>query len=136
MEENNTYFGATMNELLDWLNELCDEAGFDREVGYNLLLELKKEEKALEEFVHFYKTGNCLCKHKIGDYTTADIMVWQMDHFRAHMDRLDNYNRYNRGSLVISTFITLIYGLRNPSDLIARISSETGTDLDSGWSIG
>lgn len=134
--DDNMLFGVKTTEIYDYISHLCEVSGYEISVGHELFAELKKNDHAMEEFVYYYQNEKCLCKYTIGEYSIADIMIWQMDHFRAHMDRLDNYNRYNNGSLVICTFITFLWGYNNPQELARRISSETGTDLSSGWTIG
>ena len=74
-------------------------------------------------------------EYKIEGFTIADILVWQMDHFRAHLDRSDSANRYDKDRLLLSTFETMLEMKKNPGLIIEQYSAETGIDLAEGWNI-
>lgn len=86
-----------------------------------------------EEYLYYFEKGDFLGKYRVDEYTIPDILIWQMDHFRSHMDRADADNRYNTCKLIINTFETMIELTENPQKIKDQFQSETGTDLPSGW---
>ena len=58
-----------------------------------------------------------------------------MDHFRAHMDRSDSANRYDKDKLLLSTFTTLLDMHENPEAIMKEFEEETGIDISGGWYI-
>ena len=74
------------------------------------------------------ENGDFLCKAKIDGYTVIDIMVWQMDHFKAMLDR-DRYEmKNNRGKMVLRAFDTMLQMKQAPEKYKAWMQTETGTD--------
>ena len=123
------------NVLYSWTLELCAEAGYGEDWANNFFGRLKANNAILAEYAYYHDNGTLLCKYKIGDYTPADVMIWQIDHFRAHMDRMDNVNKTNGSKLLLETFSVLLDMDEKP-ELLKEKSQETGTDLSEGWTIG
>lgn len=124
-----------LNMLHEWTIRLCDCAGESLESAEELWRELKEAPEVLQEYAYYYDNQEFLCKYKIDNFTIADILIWQMDHFRAHMDREDSANRYNKDRLVLSAFKAMLEMRKNPDKIKSRFASETGTDLSGGWNI-
>lgn len=124
-----------LKALHDWAIRLCECAGEDKEAGENLWKEISQVPEILQEFAYYYDNQDFLCKYNVDGYTIADILVWQMDHFKAHMDRADSANRYDKDKLVLSTFRTLLELKNNPVKIKREIAAETGTDLAEGWNL-
>ena len=61
-----------------------------------------------EEFLFFAETGDFSCKAKIEGYTLVDILVWQIDHFKAQMDRGNTGMRNNGSKMVLRAFDTML----------------------------
>lgn len=120
----------------EWTLSLCDCAGETPEEAEGFWEKLNKVPELLQEYAYFYEHQEFLCSYKIENFTLADILIWQMDHFRSRMDRLDNENRYNKNKLILETFRTMLEMRENPEKIMREFASETGTDLASGWTIG
>ena len=57
-----------------------------------------------------------------------DIMVWQIDHFKAEMDRRDPGMGQNGDKMVLLAFDTLLKMRKNPGKYVRALQGETGTD--------
>lgn len=134
MNQNNELERA-MEELHNWTVRLCEYANLSDAEGDKLWNGISSSPELLQEYAYYHDTGNFLCKHKIEGFTVADILIWQMDHFRAHMDREDRINRYDNCLLIYNTFKTMLELEENPEEIKARFYSETGTDLSEGWTV-
>lgn len=89
----------------------------------------------LAEYAYYHDNGKFLCRYNIDGYTMADIAVWQMDHFRAHMNRPDSIYRYDSDRLVYVAFETMLKMKDNPEEIKLVMSQESGTDVSGGWYI-
>lgn len=131
---DNKQYEAAINTLYVWTYELAEAALVTVAEVESFFEELKSVPELLREYAYYHDTGEVLCEYKINGYSVADIMVWQIDHFRAHMDRVFTNNKNNKNKLVYCTFKTMLEIRRNP-DILRIMSDETGTDLSSGWTI-
>lgn len=126
---------ASMEELYAWTIRLCDCAGEDAEAAGQFWKELTDAPELLREYAYYYNNREFLCSYQVDGYTVADILVWQMDHFRSHMDRSDGANRYDKDRLILCTFRTLLELEKNPDKIKGQFAAETGTDLADGWTL-
>ena len=81
-----------------------------------------------EEFLFYAETGNFSCKAKVEGYTVVDIMVWQIDHFKAEMDRGRTDMKNNGSKMVLRAFDTMLKMKDAPERYKRLMQSETGTD--------
>jgi hypothetical protein len=136
MSEENIELKKALEALHNWALQLGEASGHSTEDADRLWNFIKADTGILHEFAYYHDRHEVLGAFSVQGYTLADIMVWQIDHFRSHMDRLDNDNKYNHASLLFDSFTWLVKLSQNPDEVIAQFSSETGTDLTSGWTIG
>ena len=119
-----------MNEqkLLYFISELCRYAGEDKAFEEDFRLRLTADEEIYQEFVYYMEHGNFACKAKVEGYTVVDIMIWQMDHFKAWLDRDTVETRQNGDCMLLLAFDTLLKMRKNPEPYIQKMQGETGTD--------
>lgn len=122
-----------LNLLHEWTLRLFDCAGRSIEEAEGFWKEICGVPEILQEYAYYYDNREFLCRYQVNNYTLADILVWQMDHFKAHMDRADSANRYDKDKLVLSAFETMLELHRNPIKVQREFQNETGTDLAEGW---
>ena len=80
--------GRYSREMMDgWVRALGAQAGEEEGFLETLTEGLWDDPEAAEEFAYYMENGNFLCKMKVEGYTAVDILVWQIDHFKAQMDR-------------------------------------------------
>ncbi len=102
--------GETEDFVRDFLNDLvCDDG-------------------ILEEFVYYLNENNFLCREKIAGYSVVDILVFQMDHFKATMDRAENGMKTDGNKMVLRAFRTLLNMRKDPEPIVNAMQGETGTD--------
>lgn len=115
-------------EILNWIKESCARSGTDDGFAEEFFSELKKDEEIWQEFVYYIEHGNFACKAKVAGYTVVDIMVWQMDHFKAWLDRDNSKTKQNGDGMLLMAFHTLLAMKKNPDKYIQKMQYETGTD--------
>ncbi|MCM1264330.1 MAG: hypothetical protein NC313_16590 [Butyrivibrio sp.] len=109
---------------------LCQYAGEDNEFlerFWNLLI---NSGDIYNEFVYYMENSNFLCKYKVAGYTVVDIMVWQMDHFKAQMDRGHYDMKQNGDKMLLRAFDTMLKMEKQPDKYVRLLQTETGTDYE------
>lgn len=122
-------------KLYAWTLKLAECAGEDKAAADAFWNRLVTIPELLKEYAYYFDTGEFLCEYIIEGFSIADILVWQMDHFKAHMDRADSANRYDKDRLVLSAFRTMMELKEDPVRISREFAAETGTDLAEGWNL-
>lgn len=119
-----------MKTLENFVIRLSVEAGETEAYGIKLWNGIKRTGGILQELAYYHDYGNFLCQYKVAGYTLADILVWQVDHFKAYLDRPAEMNRYRKEKLVLAAFEIMVQMEENPQPYIDKMSNETGTDFE------
>lgn len=112
----------------EWAEALCLYAGEDREFFDRFWSALKESQPVYREFLYYLENRNFLCEYRISGYTVVDVMVWQMDHFKAQMDRGHDDMKQNGDKMLLMAFDTMLKMEKEPEKYIYLMQSETGTD--------
>lgn len=111
-----------------WAKALCACAGESEEFLERFWCALQNSPSIFDEFVYYLKHQNFSCKYKVAGYSIVDIMVWQLDHFKAQLDR-DRYDMKNNGDrMLLMAFDTMLKMENQPERYVYLMQSETGTD--------
>ena len=118
------------NGVKEWIRELCNAAGETEEFAENFVGRLEKAEGICRELVYFGYNLNFLCEYKVEGYSVVDILVWQMDHFKAQLDR-DNFEmKHNQNKMIVAAFDTFLKMEKEPQRYVELLQGETGTDYE------
>lgn len=112
----------------EWAEVLCFYAGEDREFFERFWSALKESQPVYREFLYYLANRNFLCEYRISGYTIVDIMVWQMDHFKAQLDRGHDDMKQNGDKMLLMAFDTMLKMEKQPEKYVYLMQSETGTD--------
>jgi len=128
--EKGTLEGAMADEktVTYFIKELCRYAGVDEAFAESFREKLLGDDEIYREFLCYMESGAFACQAKVEGYTVVDVMVWQMDHFKARLDRDNRGTRENGDRMVLLAFDTLLNMRQNPGEYIAKMQGETGTD--------
>ena len=100
-----------------WAQALCSCAG--------------EGEAFLEQFWEALVESEKIYRELAG-YSVVDIMVWQIDHFKANLDQSKSGLAYAGGQngdrMLLMAFDTMLKMEKEPDKYTALMSSETGTD--------
>ena len=120
-----------MKEKLQvYINELCRLGGEDEAFGEQFRTALFDDEEICQEFIYYMEHRDFACKANVQGYTVVDVMVWQMDHFKARLDRDNAGTRENPARMVLMAFDTLLKMRREPERYVGKMRQETGTDYE------
>lgn len=115
-------------EVDEWIALLCREAGADEAFREAFKRKLEQAPEIYEELLYFAYHRNFLCRYQIRGVSVVDILVWQIDHFKAGMDRGNYDMKYNRNKMVLMAFDTFLNMEKEPEKYVSALQSETGTD--------
>lgn len=115
-------------EVRRWIFTLCEAAGESGDFGKEFIEKLEKSPEIYKEFLFFAHRLEFCGAYKIKGYSVVDIMVWQINHFKAHLDRKNEGMADNRDKMVLRAFDTFLNMEKNPEQYIELLQNETGTD--------
>lgn len=116
------------NYHLEQILEIAKEASFNEDRLKSFLGGLEENVDLYFELEYFLDNNDFLCKTKVNGFSIVDIMVWQIDHFRAFLDRDTTLTRNNPGTMVLLAIETMMEMKVNPEKYIQSYGQETGTD--------
>ena len=61
-------------------------------------------------------------------YHVIDILIWQMDHFKARMDMDNVKHKQNEAVMILTAFDTFLKMAENPEEYTLRLQVDTGTE--------
>ncbi len=125
-----------LDKALDTLHEyvlsLAEQAGEKEEYGEKLWQGIWRSGGLLQELAYYYDYGKFLCEYVVAGYTLADVLVWQVDHFKLYMDRPEEMNRYRTPRLLLSAFDTMLQMEKDPLPFVKKMEGESGQDAANG----
>lgn len=113
-----------------WARALCYYAGEDEAFLEGFWQRMTQSEGVYREFTYYLEYQNFLCAYKVAGYSVVDIMVWQMDHFKAQMDRGKDDMKSNGDKMLLMAFDTMLRMEREPARYVDLMQTETGTDYE------
>ena len=118
-----------METLRGFVLELSRKAGKGEEYGEELWGRIAKSNGVLRELAYYHDYGEFYGKHKVAGYGLTDILVWQVDHFKAYMDRHEEMNRYRTERLFLESLDVMLKMEEDPAPYVEKMKGETGTDF-------
>ena len=118
-----------LKTLENFVMELAENAGEEEAYAEELWQRIRKSEGVLQEVSYYHDYGKFLCRHQVAGYTLADILVWQVDHFKAYLDRPMEMNRYRQERLLLTSLDIMLQMEENPTPYVEKMRGETGTDF-------
>lgn len=112
------------------IDEMSDVAGFDKSFADAFFNNIIDDSEVLNEFLTYLKTGQFAGNVKVSGYSVVDILVFQMDHFKAFLDRDTVSTQHNECHMVLKAFDTLMKMKVDPEKYIREMSEESGSDYD------
>ena len=113
-----------------WAKALCYYAGENESFLENFFAMPTASEGVSREFLYYLEHQDFLCAYKVAGYSLIDIMVWQMDHFKAQLDRDRTEMKSNGDKMLLEAFHTMLLMEQDPEYYVNLMQSETGTDYE------
>lgn len=106
---------------------LCMYAGKDQAFYDAFWNRLLAHTDILAEFVYYMEHQEFLGRIKVEGHSVVDIMVWQVDHFKAALDRGTDM-RCNKDKMILMAFDTMTKMAEDPQPFLEKMEGETGTE--------
>ncbi len=117
-------------QLYEYARSLCERANEEDGVLDEFWNRISAYPKLMEEFEYYSKNNDFCCKLCVSGITVADILVWQIDRFKAALDEGKFALKYNGPHMVLAAFYTMADVIDHPEKFTSRFSSETGSDYE------
>lgn len=114
--------------LYEFVTSLCRHAGEGEAFLREFWLALREDEETAQELAYYMDRGQFACQVSVRGYTVVDIMVWQIDHFKARLDRREDGMGDNGDKMLLMAFDTLLKMKKEPEKYVRLLQGETGTD--------
>lgn len=111
-----------------WFRELCSGTGRDAAVTEEICCALEKSPGIRKEIQYYFQTQGFLCAYRVQGYSLIDIMIWQMDHFKAWLDRGNAMIKGDGNRMLLEAVVTMLEMECDPAPYVERMGQETGTD--------
>ena len=112
----------------EWAKGLCKYAGADEAFCQDFWNRLIADQEIFEEFVYYLEYQDFLYQVKIQGYGLVDLMIFQIDHFKATMDQDVADMRHNKDKMLLMAFNSLLLMRQNPAPFVEMLQSQTGTE--------
>lgn len=118
----------TRQQVKEFTHKACLENGFTEAFFADFWERMLKHDDIYKEYVWYLVKKEFISDVNIKGYHVVDVMIWQMDHFKAKLD-VDTYDmKHNEAKMVLSAFDTFLKMCEEPEDYIERMQVDTGTD--------
>jgi len=110
--------------------EMSEAAGLGSSFADDFYLRIIADDSLLDEFVTYLTTNRFTCANKVSGYSVVDILVWQMDHFKAFLDRDSLAKNNNECEKLLLAFDTFMKMKEDPNKYLELLTGESGSDYD------
>lgn len=117
-------------DLKNIIYEMADVAGLDSDFAEQFINEISDDGSLVNEFIIYIAEKRFTCENKVRGYSVVDIMVWQMDHFKAFLDRGLDGMKNNECEMVLKAFDTFMKMKKAPDRYVEMLTGETGSDFE------
>lgn len=108
--------------------DLCMRTGKDQGFYDAFWERLLSHGDILAEFIYYMEKGRFRCRASVGSVTVADILVWQIDRFKAVMDQDRTALGQDPDEMVLRAFDTMTKMAEDPQRYTMQMAADTGTD--------
>lgn len=119
---------SQLDTLYEYAKKLCGEANEEPGVLEEFWGKITKYPQVLDEFDYYREHNDFLGELSVDGITVSDILIWQIDRFKAALDEGKFALKCNGPHMVLGAFYTMCDVCDNPEKYSLRFNSETGTD--------
>ena len=120
-------YARVLETLHNYVKNIAAGAGWDEERTERFWERACTSEGVMKELAYFHDNGSFWGGYSIAGTSIMDIVVWQVDHFKAYMDRTDK-NRYEPERLLLESLETMLEMEEDPEPILKKLREESGTD--------
>ena len=128
-QQSDDQLAQAMRTLKDYVRKLAVQAGESEEYAEDLWRRIQGSNGVLRELAYYHDYGEFWGKYQVAGYTLTDILVWQVDHFKAYLDRHEEVNRWHPERLLLHALDVMLQMEIDPQPYVRKLQGETGTDF-------
>lgn len=128
-QAGNEQLQQALHTLENFIKALAVQAGESEAYGEELWSRIKASNGVLKEVAYYHDNAEIWGKYQVAGYSLTDILVWQVDHFKAYLDRHEAVNRWKPERLFLQSVDVLLQMEKDPYPYVKKLQSETGTDF-------
>lgn len=118
----------TREQVRTFTAKACRDNGMSEQFFEEFWERLQQRDDIYREYVYYLAKKEWVSGVDIRGYHVIDVLIWQMDHFKAKLD-MDTYDmKHNEAKMVLSAFDTFLKMAEKPEEYIQRMQVDTGTD--------
>ena len=123
------HYDMNKEDLYNYTEEMVKRAGItDPDYTDSFMTSLNEHPQIREEYIYYLEHGSYNCAYTIEGFSVADIVIWQMDHFKALVDDKVSQIKDNPYRMTLEGFLTMMKMEDDPDRYVSKIRSTTGTD--------
>ncbi|MCR5405799.1 MAG: hypothetical protein K6E88_03355 [Lachnospiraceae bacterium] len=115
---------------LEFARALCEYSNKGEDFLEEFTGKLKSSPALYKEFIYYIEHQDFLCEMNIEGITVPDILVWQVDKFKAGIDEGRFELKYNPDAMLLAAFNTMYDVEKDPSKYLENFRTVTGSDYE------
>lgn len=115
---------------LEFAGALCRFSNKDEAYYREFVRRLGDSAALYKEFMYYLDHQDFLCEMNIEGITITDILVWQVDKFKAGIDEGRFELKYNADAMLLAAFNTMYDVERDPAPYLENFRTVTGSDYE------
>ena len=115
---------------LEFAKALCKYSDNDEDFCREFIRRLEECPELLDEFMYYLDHQDFLCRMNVQGITVPDILVWQVDKFKAGIDEGRFELKYNADAMLLAAFNTMYDVWRDPAPYLENFRTVTGSDYE------
>ncbi len=128
MQENKKKAVITRAMVREATEKICKENGLDTDFFEGFWNRLMQDDEIYKEYVYYLVRQDFACTEKVEGFTIVDVLIWQIDHFKAKLDVDTTLTKRREGSMVLLAFDTFLKMKKDPEKYLQNMQEDTGTD--------
>ena len=118
------------SNILQFAEALCKYSNKDEGFYREFIRRLEESPALYKEFAYYLEHQDFLCEMNIQGITVPDILVWQVDKFKAGIDEGRFELKYNADAMLLMAFNTMYEVEKDPSKYLENFRTVTGSDYE------
>ena len=115
---------------LEFAGALCKFSNKDEEFYREFIRRLEDSPALYKEFMYYLDRQDFLCEMNVQGITIPDILVWQVDKFKAGIDEGRFELKYNADAMLLAAFNTMYDVEKDPAPYLENFRTVTGSDYE------
>lgn len=119
----------TREQVKEFTRQACEKNHMSEEFFDGFWSRLLQHDEIYKEYVYYLIKQDFKNEYEVEGYHAIDVLIWQMDHFKARLDEDTTETKKNEATMIMKCFDTFLKMAENPEEYVTRMQNDTGTEL-------